>query len=105
MQLAGAAYRAETLSGIYNPSLSVLILPVPVGECHHDVKRGKKEHEVKEGVAVLNTILLIIGDPAYFSFLRSPAACPHSLLQNGTVTPRQRQLVHLAVTWRADAAG
>lgn len=88
----------ETLAGTYNPSLSVLLLPVPVRERHHDVKRGEKEHEVKEGVVVLHAILLVIHDTAHVSFLRSRAAQPRSILQNGIVTPRQRQLVHLAVT-------
>lgn len=83
---------------MYNPSLSVLLLPVPVGECHHDVKRGEKEHEVEEGVVVLHAILLVIRDAAHVSFFRGCAAQSRSILQNGIVTPRQCQLVHLAVT-------
>lgn len=41
--------------------------PVPVGEGHHNVERGQEEHEVEEGVAVLDHVLLIV--------LHSPGSC------------------------------
>lgn len=59
---------------------------------------------MEEGVAVLNPILLVVRDTAHVSLLGSPAARPHGLLQEGSVTAGQGQLVHLAVTGGADAA-
>lgn len=59
---------------------------------------------MEESVAVLNPILLIVRDTAHVSLLGSPTARPHGLLQEGSVTAGQGQLVHLAVTGGADAA-
>lgn len=38
-------------------------IPVPVGQSHHDVKRGQEEHEVEERVAVRDAILLVVYGP------------------------------------------
>lgn len=38
-------------------------LPVPVGQSHHDVKRGQEKHEVEERVAVRDAVLLVVDCP------------------------------------------
>lgn len=53
---------------------------------------------MEEGVAVLDAILLVVGDTAHLALLGCATACPHGVLQDGSVTARQGQLVHLAVT-------
>lgn len=74
-------------------------LLVPVGESHHDVQRSQTEMEVKKGVAVRDSFLLIVHSPA----------C--SILSHNTLSTRLsallclHQLVHLGVTRRTDARG
>lgn len=80
-----------------------MFLPVPVSKSHHDIQSGKEQHEVKEGIAVLNSFLLIVCNTADY-FFSSSTTCPHTIFQDGTITSRQSQLAHLAVTGRADAA-
>lgn len=36
------------------------LIPVPVGEGHHDVKRSQEEHEVKEGVTVSDSVPFVV---------------------------------------------
>lgn len=46
-------------------SVLAVVIPVPVGQSHHDVKRGQEEHEVEERVAVRDAILLVVHGPVW----------------------------------------
>ena len=35
-------------------------IPVPTGECHHDVQGSESHHEVEEGVRVGHALLLVV---------------------------------------------
>lgn len=78
--------------------------PVPVGEGHHDVEGGQEEHEVEEGVAVGDSVLLVVHGPVLAIFhvkvLRVVA-----ILNQGRLVTGQRQFVHLGVGGVADAIG
>lgn len=44
-------------------SLSLCLLPVPVGQGHHDVQGSRAEHEVEYGVVVLHALSLVVHSP------------------------------------------
>lgn len=77
-------------------------IPVPVGQCHHDVQGSQEEHEVEERIAVGDSILLVVngtvGAIAHFKVLWSGTI----LDQSGLVTG-EGQFVHLSIAGVADA--
>lgn len=68
--------------------------PVPVGECHHNVDRSEYQAQVEEGIAVGDTVLLVV---------KGPALGDHHLLlllrgvQHRRALLRLHQAVHLPV--------
>lgn len=72
------------------------LVPVPVGESHHDVERSQEEHEVKEGIAVGHTIPLVIHSPVrsvhLMEMVRGGAVLHQSRLIRG-----EGQLIYLRV--------
>lgn len=78
-------------------------LPVPVGQCHHDVERRQEQHEVEEGVGVGDAVPLIVHHSvgsAPFLPLRL-----HSILNERRLVAAQGQFVHLRVCGVTDANG
>jgi len=66
-------------------------VPVPVGERHHDMDRSEYQAQVEEGVAVGDTVLLVV---------EGPALGDHLLLrgvQHRRALLRLHQAVHLPV--------
>ena len=53
------ASRTEPQFGRYKTKKEEYLL-IPVGQSHHDVKWGQKQHEMIKGVAVSHSILFII---------------------------------------------
>lgn len=84
---------------------NVVHWPIPVGESHHDVQWSQTQHEVEEGVAVLNRISLIVfNTPWSIPILKISAAPCRGVIQHHRVVGGQGQLVHLGVVGGADAA-
>lgn len=80
--------------------------PVPVGECHHNVERGQEEHEVEEGVAVLDHVpLIVLHPPGSRQLLWQVGAAPAALGQDGRVFGGHGQLVNLAGARWTNAEG
>ena len=78
--------------------------PVPVGEGHHDVEGCEEQHEVEEGVAVLDRLSLVVlhtlgATTLHLSILGDPCG---ALFHHGGVIGGQDQLVHLAIVGRPD---
>lgn len=84
-------------------SLAPRCLPVPVGERHHDVERCQEEHEVEEGVAVLDHVALIVLQPPGSCGLLREVGAAAALGQDGRVFGGHGQLVHLAGAGRTNA--
>lgn len=47
--------------------LELRIRAVPASRSHHDVQGSQEEHEVEDGVAVLNSLLLVVHSPPRLS--------------------------------------
>lgn len=47
--------------------LELCIRAVPASHGHHDVQGSQEEHEVEDGVAVLNSLLLVVHSPPRLS--------------------------------------
>ncbi len=75
---------------------SVVYLLVPVGESHHDVQRSQTEVEVEKGVAVSDSILLIVHGSAYAILSH------HTLFNRPFILLRLHQPVYLGVSGRTD---
>lgn len=81
-----------------------VVLPVPVGECHHDVEWCQEQHEVKERVGVGDAILLIVHSSVGTTTLLKAVRLRPILDQSRLVTG-QSQLVHLGVGRIANTDG
>lgn len=78
------------------------IRAVPAGYGHHDVQGGTAEHQVEKGVVVLHPLLLVVYSPPRLSifFITGPIG---GITKDNTVTPREGQLINLAVARSTDA--
>lgn len=74
-------------------------LLVPVGEGHHDVEGGQKKAEVEKGVAVGDSLLLVVHGPSYSILPRLVLGIDGQTLS--LLCPHQP--VHLGVVGGADA--
>ena len=63
-------------------------VPVPVGERHHDMDGSEHQTQVEEGVAVGDTVLLVV---------EGPALGDHHLLLRGVQHRRALLRLHQAV--------
>lgn len=72
-------------------------LLVPVGEGHHDIERSQAEVEVEKGVAIGDSVLLIVHSSAQ-------AVLPDHALFNRPSRLRLHQLVYLGVTGGSDTS-
>lgn len=79
-------------------------LPVPVGECHHDVERRQEQHEVEERVRVGDGLLLIVHSSAGTAALLE-AVSLRPVLDQSRLVAGQGQLVHLGVGGITNAGG
>lgn len=71
-------------------------LPVPVGQCHHDVKWCQEEHEMEERVGIGDTIPLVVHSSIKsIAFLKAVRLRP--ILNKSWLVTRQSQLVHLGI--------
>lgn len=70
---------------------------VPVGQGHHDVKRGQTKMKVEKAVAVRDAIFLIIHSSAY-------AVLPDHTLTSGASLLCLHQLVYLGIAGGADTS-
>lgn len=77
-------------------------IPVPVGQSHHDVKRGQEEHEVEERVAVCDAVLLVVNSAVGMVSLIKILWSGAFLNQSGLVAG-QGEFVHLVVVGVSDA--
>lgn len=80
------------------------LLPVPVGQGHHDVQGGRAEHEVEHGVVVLHPLSLVVHCPPRPSVFLIAGAIGSRITEDHAVTSWQRQLTYLAIAGIADAA-
>lgn len=76
-------------------------LPVPVGQCHHDVKRRQEQHEMEEGVGVGDAVPLVV----QHSVGSAALVCVRlrSVLNQRRLVAAQGQFVHLGVCGVTDA--
>lgn len=82
--------------------LCLCLLPVPAGYGHHDVQGGTAEHQVEKGVAILHPLLLIVYSPPWLSILFIIGSIG-GITKDNTVTPREGQIVNLAVARSTEA--
>lgn len=79
------------------------LLPVPVGQGHHDVQGSRAEHEVEHGVVVLHPLSLVVHCPPRPSIFLIAGTIGSRISEDHAVTSRQRQLTYLAIAGIADA--
>lgn len=85
------------------PRLCLCLLPVPVGQGHHDVEGSREEHEVEHGVAVLHPFSLVVHSPPGPPILLVTGAIGSCISEDHAVTSRQGQLIYLAIGGIAEA--
>ena len=72
--------------GLRGPPSVLCLLPVPVGQGHHDVQGGRAEHEVEDGVAVLHPLSLVVHCPPRPSILLSTRTTGSRITEDHAVT-------------------
>lgn len=70
-------------------------LPIPVGQCHHDVKRCQEQHEMEEGIGVGDAVPLVVQHPVGSTALLEVRLGP--VINERWLVAGQSQLVHLGI--------